>query len=123
MLIQENQTKDVRGGTKDEPKSVQQKSQQGEGNKNTTSPPKQTRAATLRAGIPGAGGYATARAMTVFYQMMAQGGVWNGVRIVSPRMIDHWIGAAPRSRGSSDACTFHGPSAGMASSDGGRMRP
>jgi CubicO group peptidase (beta-lactamase class C family) len=42
-----------------------------------------------RAGIPGAGGYATARAMTVFYQMMAQGGVWNGVRIVSPRMIDH----------------------------------
>ena len=42
-----------------------------------------------RAGIPGAGGYATARAMAVFYQMMAQGGVWNGVRIVSPRMIDH----------------------------------
>lgn len=42
-----------------------------------------------RAGIPGAGGYATARAMTVFYQMMAQGGVWNGVRIVSPRMIDY----------------------------------
>jgi CubicO group peptidase (beta-lactamase class C family) len=41
-----------------------------------------------RAGIPGAGGYATARAMAVFYQMMAQGGVWNGVRIVSPRMID-----------------------------------
>lgn len=42
-----------------------------------------------RAGIPGAGGYATARAMSVFYQMMAQGGVWNGVRIVSPRMIDY----------------------------------
>jgi CubicO group peptidase (beta-lactamase class C family) len=42
-----------------------------------------------RAGIPGAGGYATARAMAVFYQMMAQGGVWNGVRIVSPRMIDY----------------------------------
>lgn len=42
-----------------------------------------------RAGIPGAGGYATARAMAVFYQMMAQGGAWNGVRIVSPRMIDH----------------------------------
>ena len=41
-----------------------------------------------RAGIPGAGGYATARAMAVFYQMMAQGGVWNGVRIVSPRVID-----------------------------------
>ena len=42
-----------------------------------------------RAGIPGAGGYATARAMAVFYQMMAQGGAWNGVRIVSPRMIDY----------------------------------
>lgn len=42
-----------------------------------------------RAGIPGGGGYGTARAMTVFYQMMAQGGVWNGVRIVSPRMIDY----------------------------------
>ena len=41
-----------------------------------------------RAGIPGGGGYATARAMAVFYQMMAQGGVWNGVRIVSTRMID-----------------------------------
>ena len=43
----------------------------------------------MRAGVPGAGGYATARAMTVFYQMMAQGGVWNGVRIVSPRMVDY----------------------------------
>jgi CubicO group peptidase (beta-lactamase class C family) len=42
-----------------------------------------------RAGIPGAGGYATARAMAVFYQMMAQGGAWNDVRIVSPRMIDY----------------------------------
>jgi len=42
-----------------------------------------------RAGIPGAGGYATARAMAVFYQMMAQGGAWNGVRIASPRMIDY----------------------------------
>lgn len=42
-----------------------------------------------RAGIPGAGGYATARAMAVFYQMMAQGGIWQGARIVSPRMIDY----------------------------------
>lgn len=42
-----------------------------------------------RAGIPGAGGYATARAMAVFYQMMAQGGIWNGTRIASPRMIDY----------------------------------
>jgi CubicO group peptidase (beta-lactamase class C family) len=42
-----------------------------------------------RAGIPGAGGYATARAMAAFYQMMAQGAVLNGVRIVSPRMIEY----------------------------------
>ncbi|KIZ46785.1 MULTISPECIES: serine hydrolase domain-containing protein [Rhodopseudomonas] len=42
-----------------------------------------------RAGIPGGGGYATARAMAVFYQMMALGGVWNGFRLVSPRMIDY----------------------------------
>ena len=42
---------------------------------------------------------------------------------LSPRMIAHWIGAAPRSRGSNDAWTFQGPSAGMASSDGGRIRP
>jgi len=43
----------------------------------------------IRAGVPRAGGYATARAMAVFYQMMAQGGAWGGVRIVSPRMIDY----------------------------------
>src|SRR5256885_7817561 len=54
MLIQENQTKDVRGGTKDEPKSVQQKAQQREAAKNTGSASKQIHAATLRAGIPGA---------------------------------------------------------------------
>ena len=29
----------------------------------------------------------------------------------SPRMIAHWIGAAPRSLGSSEACTLNGPSA------------
>lgn len=40
-----------------------------------------------RAGVPGGGGYATARAMAAFYQMMVQGGVLNGVRLFSPRMI------------------------------------
>src|SRR5436305_7622355 len=58
MLIQENQTKtqtkDVHGGTKDEPKSVQRKGQQGEAANKTTSAAKQTHPATLRAGIPGA---------------------------------------------------------------------
>ena len=46
-------------------------------------------AALQARGDPGAGGYATARAMAVFYQMMVRGGVWNGARIVSPRMIDY----------------------------------
>ncbi len=42
-----------------------------------------------RAGIPGAGGYATARAMAAFYQMLANGGALGGVRIVSPRMVEY----------------------------------
>jgi CubicO group peptidase (beta-lactamase class C family) len=40
-----------------------------------------------RAGTPGGGGYATARAMTAFYQMLLQGGTLNGVRLLSPRTI------------------------------------
>jgi len=37
--------------------------------------------------VPGGGGYATARAMAAFYQMLAQGGKLGDVRIVSPRTI------------------------------------
>lgn len=44
-----------------------------------------------KAGSPGAGGYATARAMAAFYQMMLAGGVIGGTRIVSPRMLDYAI--------------------------------
>jgi CubicO group peptidase (beta-lactamase class C family) len=40
-----------------------------------------------RAGTPGGGGYATARAMAAFYQMLVQGGTLNGVRLLSPRTI------------------------------------
>src|SRR3954452_7032168 len=40
------------------------------------------------AGIPGGGGYGTARGMAAFYQMLAQGGVLNGTRVLSPRMIE-----------------------------------
>src|SRR5882724_4052660 len=40
-----------------------------------------------RAGTPGGGGYATARAMAAFYQMLAHGGAVNGVRLLSPRMV------------------------------------
>ena len=39
------------------------------------------------AGIPGGGGYGTARAMAAFYQALLNGGALNGVRILSPRMI------------------------------------
>jgi CubicO group peptidase (beta-lactamase class C family) len=40
-----------------------------------------------RAGTPGGGGYATARAMATFYQMLLAGGTLNGVRLLSPRMV------------------------------------
>jgi CubicO group peptidase (beta-lactamase class C family) len=46
-------------------------------------------AAFRRAGTPAGGGYATARAMAAFYQMMAQGGTLNGVRLLSPRMVQY----------------------------------
>jgi len=42
-----------------------------------------------RAGTPGGGGYATARAMAAFYQMMAHGGELNGNRLLSPRMVNY----------------------------------
>ena len=42
-----------------------------------------------RAGVPGGGGFATARAMAAFYQMMLNGGALNGVRLLSPRMVQY----------------------------------
>jgi CubicO group peptidase (beta-lactamase class C family) len=42
-----------------------------------------------RAGTPGGGGYATARAMAAFYQLMVNGGTLNGVRLLSPRLIEY----------------------------------
>ncbi|MBI3827285.1 MAG: beta-lactamase family protein [Candidatus Rokubacteria bacterium] len=77
-------------------------------------------AAFRRAGVPGGGGYATARAMAAFYQMLAQGGTLNGVRLLSPRTVayvtrnftgdrvDHYMGMpmhrglGPHSRGATD---------------------
>ncbi|HYM30379.1 MAG TPA: serine hydrolase domain-containing protein [Candidatus Cybelea sp.] len=41
------------------------------------------------AGVPGGGGYATARAMAAFYQMMVAGGTLNGVRLFSPRTVQY----------------------------------
>ncbi|RPH78271.1 MAG: class A beta-lactamase-related serine hydrolase [Candidatus Rokuibacteriota bacterium] len=46
-------------------------------------------AAFRAAGTPGGGGYATARAMAAFYQMLAGGGTLNGVRLLSPRMVQY----------------------------------
>jgi CubicO group peptidase (beta-lactamase class C family) len=40
-----------------------------------------------RAGAPNGGGYATARAMAAFYQMLLAGGRLNGARFLSPRMV------------------------------------
>lgn len=39
------------------------------------------------AGVPGGGGYGTARAMAAFYQALLTGGVLAGARVLSPRMI------------------------------------
>ena len=42
-----------------------------------------------RAGVPSAGGFATARGMAAFYQMMVNGGALNGKRLFSPRLIQY----------------------------------
>lgn len=41
------------------------------------------------AGVPGAGGYGTARGIASFYQMLLNGGVLNGARVLSPRVIQY----------------------------------
>ena len=41
------------------------------------------------AGVPGAGGYGTARGIASFYQMALAGGVLNGARVLSPRAIQY----------------------------------
>jgi CubicO group peptidase (beta-lactamase class C family) len=42
-----------------------------------------------RAGTPGGGGYASARAMAAFYQMLAAGGTLACRRLLSPRMVPY----------------------------------
>jgi CubicO group peptidase (beta-lactamase class C family) len=46
-------------------------------------------AAFRRAGTPGGGGYASARAMAAFYQMLAAGGSLGGKRLLSSRMVQY----------------------------------
>ena len=41
------------------------------------------------AGVPGAGGYGTARGIASFYQMLLNGGVLDGARVLSPRAIQY----------------------------------
>jgi CubicO group peptidase (beta-lactamase class C family) len=48
-------------------------------------------AAHRAAGVPGGGGYATARAMAAFYQMMLQGGELNGKKLFSRRTLEYAI--------------------------------
>jgi CubicO group peptidase (beta-lactamase class C family) len=42
-----------------------------------------------RAGVPGGGGFGSARALAAFYQMLLQGGQLNGTRLVSRRMLEY----------------------------------
>ena len=42
-----------------------------------------------RAGVPGGGGFGSARALAAFYQMLLQGGQLNGTRLVSRRMVEY----------------------------------
>lgn len=49
----------------------------------------QNSAAFRRAGVPSSGGYATARAMAAFYQMLAHDGRLGGVRLFSPRLVQY----------------------------------
>ena len=44
-----------------------------------------------KGGAPGGAGYGTARAMAALYQMMLQGGVLNGTRLLSPRTLQYAI--------------------------------
>jgi CubicO group peptidase (beta-lactamase class C family) len=44
-----------------------------------------------RVGVPGGGGYATARGMVALYQMMLNGGALGGTRLLSPRTLAYAI--------------------------------
>jgi CubicO group peptidase (beta-lactamase class C family) len=49
--------------------------------------PRDNSAAFRAAGLPSGGGFATARGMAAFYQMLGHGGRLGGVRLFSPRLI------------------------------------
>ncbi len=49
--------------------------------------PRENTAAFRAAGLPSGGGYATARGMAAFYQMLGHGGRLGNVRVFSPRLL------------------------------------
>ncbi len=49
--------------------------------------PRENMAEFRAAGLPSGGGYATARGMAAFYQMLAHGGKLGGMRVFSPRLL------------------------------------
>ena len=78
----------------------------------TYAPEKRDNSAAFRAaGLPSGGGFATARGMAAFYQMLGHGGRLNNLRLFSPRLIayvsrghtgespDHAMGGIPMHRG------------------------
>jgi CubicO group peptidase (beta-lactamase class C family) len=73
--------------------------------------PRDNSAEFRSAGLPSGGGFATARGMVAFYQMLGHGGTLGGVRLFSPRLIayvsrshtgemgDHQMNGIPMHRG------------------------
>ena len=61
----------------------------GQGNRGQVKREEENNAEFRRAGTPGGGGYATARAMAAFYQMLAAGGALDGRRLLWPRMVQY----------------------------------
>lgn len=67
-------------------------------------------------GVSGhAGLFSTARDLSIFAQMLLNGGAYNGVRIVKPETLARWT--APQTRGSSRALGWDTPSKGSSSGD------
>jgi len=71
-----------------------------------SSEPRDNSAKFKAAGMPSGGGYATARGMAAFYQMLLGRGRLGNVRLLSPRLVSYVIpmhrGLGPHVRGDSD---------------------
>ena len=71
--------------------------------------PRDNSAAFRAAGMPSGGGFATARGMAAFYQMLGHGGRLGNTRLFSPRLIAYvarnHTGESPTSRWAASRCT------------------